>query len=94
MSRESSMPTNFRRYVLTSASHLSVSELAENYQVTEYLIRKWMRLTGIGKRPRSNGIEKLQIEKFFNRGLSVREISKMVGCSISSVQKCRNGNVI
>jgi hypothetical protein len=89
MTRQNTMPTNFRHHVLTSASHLTVPELADSYQVTEPTIRNWMRLTGVGKRPVKNGVDKARIEVMLERGFRVVEIARLMGCSKSSIDKHR-----
>jgi uncharacterized protein YjcR len=92
MTRTNTMPTNFRHHVLTSGNKLTVPELAESYQVTEPTIRSWMRLTGVGKRPTKNGVDKGRIEVMLERGFRVVEIARLMGCSVSSIQKWRTQN--
>ena len=89
MPATSIMPTNFRHHVLTSGNKLTVPELAESYQVTEPTIRSWMRLTGVGKRPTKNGVDKGRIEVMLERGFRAVEIARLMGCSVSSIQKWR-----
>jgi transposase len=89
MSRSSTMPTNFKRYAKTIGKNLSAPELAESFKVSDGTIYNWLKLVGISRQPRSNSVSKVKITRLLEKGLSVREIMGLVGCSDTTIKNVR-----
>jgi len=87
----STMPTNFRSYVLTTGRNLTTPELAELFQVAHPTILHWMGRVGIPaySRPRKNGVDKLEIRKLVLEGRRTGEIIRELKCSDTTVRKVR-----
>ena len=89
--RTSTMPTGFRHYALTTGKHLTSSELGESFQVTSATINNWIKTVGIGKRPRSNGVDKAEVARLLRDGGTVKWVAGRIQCSEATVKSVRRG---
>jgi hypothetical protein len=84
---KNAMPVDFCKFAIGLGATMSITDIANHYQVNPGTISNWMRMCGIPKR--YDAIDKSEIAALLRLGKSARQIMDMVGCSYATVSRQR-----